>query len=307
MTTAQGTRWCFTLNNYTQAEHDLFKMLPAAEGGAADAWGDILRGGFATEVGDSGTPHLQGWVIFKTNRRMNALKKLCPRIHLELMKGSEQANFDYCNEEVGEPHFSYHEYGPPKESEQGKRTDLDETIEYIVQFGKRAAAIQHPGTYAKHYKGIDHVVALRQEEYKPPMIEGMFAWQKALADELLGEPDDRTIHWVFDREGGHGKTTLAKHLINFGAVILAGRIADMSFMYNKEPIVIFDLARADNIIDSEANAYYSFAEKLKNGCVVSTKYESKPKYFKPPHVVFFSNSPAPVGIWTADRLKQINL
>lgn len=301
----QGKRWCFTLNNYSDKELEMLKLMPSAADGG---WEGILRGGFAKEVGESGTPHLQGWVIFQSNKRLNTLKKLFPRIHLELMKGSEQQSFDYCNKTIGTPDYDYHSYGDPKQSEQGKRTELDEVIHAATTLGKRAAAAQDPGTYAKYHRGIDHVVELLLPEYKPPTIDGMFAWQKELFDLVDGDSDDRTIIWVEDRKGGQGKSTMARHLISTrDAVLLDGKPADMAFIYKSQPIVIFDIARADNVIDAACSALYGFAEKLKNGMIVSTKYESKTKYFKPPHVIFFSNSPPPYGIWTEDRLKHISL
>ena len=98
---------------------------------------------------------------------------------------------------------------------------------------------------------------------------------------------------------------MVRHLIcTRGAVQLEGKVADMAFMYNSEPIVCFDVTRAQAEVSDHL---YSFAEKLKNGSVISTKYETKAKHFAPPHVVFFANKDCPAGVFSADRIELIDL
>jgi hypothetical protein len=89
------------------------------------------------------------------------------------------------------------------------------------------------------------------------------------------------------------------------AIELDGKIADCAFSYASQPIVIFDLARPTDV--SLAKDLYIMAEKLKNGQLVSSKYQSKMKVFKVPHVLFFSNHAPPMGVWSADRLQHIVL
>jgi len=83
----QGKRWLFTLNNFT--EEDL-------------AWRDSLQGissyGIVgKEVGESGTPHLQGYVIWNGNKRLAGCKKEHPGAHWELARGSSNQNRTYCS------------------------------------------------------------------------------------------------------------------------------------------------------------------------------------------------------------------
>lgn len=51
------------------------------------------------ELGEQGTPHLQGYVYFKNARRLSTLKFVCQRVHWEVARGDAQQNFDYCSKD----------------------------------------------------------------------------------------------------------------------------------------------------------------------------------------------------------------
>lgn len=123
--------------------------------------------------------------------------------------------------------------------------------------------------------------------------------QASVIKMLEGKANDRNIIWIADVAGNIGKSRLATYLIKEkGAIELQGRIQDMAYLYEGEPIVVFDICRtqAENL-----KHLYSFAESLKNGRFVSTKYQSEQKVFDPPHVVFFANVHPEQGAWTDDR------
>jgi len=81
-------RWCFTLNNWT-AEDGSSIVLKFQEIGSVWVVGK--------EVGESGTPHLQGYIEFKNKCRPKNL--LCDRIHWEKAKGDKKQNYDYCSKD----------------------------------------------------------------------------------------------------------------------------------------------------------------------------------------------------------------
>lgn len=59
------------------------------------------------EVGDEGTPHLQGYLYFRTQRSFASMKKKLPGFHLEIRRGTHEQARDYCRkdgdfEEAGE-------------------------------------------------------------------------------------------------------------------------------------------------------------------------------------------------------------
>jgi len=82
-------KWCFTLNNWTIEER-------SAISSKIESLCD--RGGFGLEVGEKGTPHLQGWIEFKTKARPMQVFGI-PRIHWEGMKGTVQDSINYCSKD----------------------------------------------------------------------------------------------------------------------------------------------------------------------------------------------------------------
>ncbi len=104
-------RWCFTLNNYTEAEVAAL----TADQGASFTY--LL---FGKEVGDSGTPHLQGYFELAKRRGPRGLGASLPglaRAWLAAAKGTAEQNHTYCGKD-GDP-FSFGVAQAP-----GKRTDL---------------------------------------------------------------------------------------------------------------------------------------------------------------------------------------
>lgn len=95
MASGRGRGWCFTLNNYTESEVLALVAAPFKY---------LIYG---KEVGDSGTPHLQGYVHFvDTKTRGQAKRILGPRFHLESRKGSLDQAIEYCKKDG-----DFHEFG----------------------------------------------------------------------------------------------------------------------------------------------------------------------------------------------------
>lgn len=86
-----GKNWTFTLNNYT--DDDLMKY---------SAWvpDKCSYVAYSKEVGEEGTPHLQGYAsVTKKNQALSFMKKLCPRAHWEVMMGTFEHNEKYCSKQ----------------------------------------------------------------------------------------------------------------------------------------------------------------------------------------------------------------
>ncbi|QIM58708.1 replicase [Bat circovirus] len=138
---APAARWCFTLNNPTDEEK-------AQIAGIADEKVKYLIVG--EEVGDSGTPHLQGFINLRAKVRLQGLKQLLgPRAHCEKARGTDEDNKKYCGKdgkllvEKGEPHCK------------GKRTDLANAVRILLEEKSLAAvAAALPEVYVRNHRGL---------------------------------------------------------------------------------------------------------------------------------------------------------
>lgn len=84
---SQSKRWCFTLNNWTQAEYEAIVDTVCVY--------QIV----GKEIGESGTPHLQGYIVFKNAQRLVAVRRIAARAHWETAKGSTAQNVTYCGKD----------------------------------------------------------------------------------------------------------------------------------------------------------------------------------------------------------------
>lgn len=83
--------YCFTLNNYLEEDKTNFEK-----------WANCatIYWGYGEEVGESGTPHLQGFFKLKKKERITGLKKkLNERYHFAETKGSLESNIVYCSKD----------------------------------------------------------------------------------------------------------------------------------------------------------------------------------------------------------------
>lgn len=123
-------------------------------------------------------------------------------------------------------------------------------------------------------------------------------WQVKLKNILSLIPDNRSILWIWEEQGGVGKTMFAKHMAvrEKAIVVTSGSSKDVSYMIDDPKIIIFDFPRV-NI----ERVNYGLIECLKNGLITSPKYETSTKIFNCPHIVCFANSPPVVENMSRDR------
>lgn len=82
-------RWCFTFNNYSNDDLDFLVPKFQLE------CNKVIVG---KEVGESGTPHLQGYIEFKKKKRPLSVFE-SNRIHWEKAKRPADENFEYCSKD----------------------------------------------------------------------------------------------------------------------------------------------------------------------------------------------------------------
>ncbi len=82
-------RWLFVLNNYT--ENEISSIVPIIKD-------TCVLGIIGKEVGEKGTPHLQGYIEFKKKARPVGVFQN-KRIHFKPCKGNRKSNIDYCSKD----------------------------------------------------------------------------------------------------------------------------------------------------------------------------------------------------------------
>lgn len=156
----------------------------------------------------------------------------------------------------------------------------------------------------------DRIDNINQKKCKDPLENKVKnPMQNEVINIINDIPDDRTIHWFYDEEGGQGKTTLAKHLClsRNDILYLTGKSADMKYgIFNwlkkhKLHCVIMDFTRS-----TEGYVSYQGIEEIKNGIFYNTKYESEMCIFDNPHVIIFANFKPDLTALSFDRWHVVN-
>lgn len=185
--------WVFTLNNYTEEEvtfiNNLVTNVP-----------EVTYVSYGREVGESGTPHLQGHLELNKRLRFQQLKNLLfARIHLEVRKGTFEQAQEYV-EKDGEVST----FGERTSKGSGARTDLDQLAEDIRSGGsKRELAETYGKEFIKYARGIDNYFQMFSTK-RFEIFHGPFKWSH---------------NFLFDRSvilwgnAGIGKTEYAKYLL----------------------------------------------------------------------------------------------
>lgn len=131
---SQGKRWCFTLNNWTEQELNVLKELECKY---------LICG---REIGENGTPHLQGFVIFNANKRLNAARRISPRAHWELARGTNEQAAEYCKKEL-----NYVETGSlPRNTAQQAQDQKEVWADFIRSCKEGTSEVEHPGKHVKY-------------------------------------------------------------------------------------------------------------------------------------------------------------
>lgn len=162
---------CFTINNYTDQDQLDLKGNDKIK---------YLIYGF--EVGENGTPHLQGYLEIEKRCEITWYKKnIHKTAHFEPRRGSLEQAVNYCKKDG-----NFYEQGEAKVSNQGKRSDITLVKEII----KGGGTINDVIEVATSYQSIRTGEILLK--YRAP----------------LKEEYERKVYWFYGPTGA-GKTRVA--------------------------------------------------------------------------------------------------
>lgn len=276
-------RFCITLNNPTTPYPNLETFQNAK----------FLI--YQLEAGESGTPHLQIYLVLTRPTRYTRVVQQLPGCHIEGAKGNEQSNIKYCSKPEGRLEGPW-EFG--QRSQQGRRTDIQEYRDAILSNATDADLLERFPAQLARFPNFRSTVLLCSRAVEPEPLPSLRDWQKNAVALLDSPPDPRKIHWFYDSMGNTGKSALARHLVaTTGAFYCTGgKHVDILFAYLLQNIVIFDLPR-----DYEDKVPYNVIEQIKNGAIFVSKYASKTYFFKTPYVFIFCNFHPDKNKLSADR------
>ena len=163
-------RFCFTLNNYTPEEVSVLreKIAPFAK--------YLIYG---EEVGESGTPHLQGYIEVKTTCTVAGLQKkilgmqgFVSRYAVFACKGNAAQNIAYCSKSGVVWELGVRPKG------QGKRSDLEQVATMIMDENAslRDVAIAHPTSFMKYGNGFSKLINLVRMSKRVSRTRGLWCF-----------------------------------------------------------------------------------------------------------------------------------
>jgi len=292
-TMAYVKRWCFTLNNPSEGEKSSLVDLFESE--------HVSYAIVGREVGESGTPHLQGFVSFTDRKRLTSVKALMgDRAHFEATKGTDKQASDYCKKDG-----DYDEYGELQG--QGKRTDWDRYKDWLLSLDvpptESTICLQFPSLYGRYRTSALQMSRLLCQS--PLHVEGdLRPWQQDLEEALLNDPDARSIEWMVDEAGAAGKSWFVTYWFtkyrDETQMLRVGKRDDLAHAIDEtKKYYFFDVPRGGMEFFQ-----YSIVEMLKDRVLFSPKYDSCTKvlHFRP-HVVVFCNEHPDMDKLTPDRFK----
>jgi len=156
--------WCFTLNNYSFTEAATVLALP----GVQDVNTGVVYICYGQEVGENGTPHLQGYIEMAKQTRLSGMKKIIPRAHFEQRRGTQVQAIDYCKKDG-----KFFEAGEKKEQPDSKALNWDQiwadTVKGDLEAVPAKVRVNQYTTLKKI--AMDHVIVpedLTWDDKEPP-------------------------------------------------------------------------------------------------------------------------------------------
>ena len=203
----QSRTWCFTLNNYTDMDELLLKDLEKNY---------IVYG---REVGENGTPHLQGYIIWKRNYTLKQVKKVHATAHWEVAKAADAMN--YCMKDKN--------YYVEDNRKQGKRTDIHEAMKMALEGKMVEIREKFPAVWAKSRAALRF--APLERNWNPRPIE---SYEKPY------------VTWMWG-PSGTGKTRKVYDMHDWGDIWSVNIQNGFFIGYMGQPIVLFDDFRKDDV------------------------------------------------------------
>lgn len=253
--------WLWTWNNYEEIDVENLEKWCNKE---------CIEFNFQREIGENGTPHLQGFWNFKNARYFKSLKEIWGKMHIEKARNIDAAR-DYCKK---------------------PETRVGDTI----SGGSRS--VKDPLKNVELYGWQKEFIKICEEEPDNRTINWFYdeegcSGKTTLAKHLcLKYPDE-----VLYLSGGPANC-------KWGITSFLHNKVKSKLVRNDKNlrIAIFDFTRT-----VEDRVSYEALESVKNGIFFNTKYESMQVVFDCPHVMVFANFRPEMEKLSKDRWNIVDI
>lgn len=194
--------WCFTCNNYSI--DDINSLINCGHSYLI----------FGKEIGEKGTPHLQGYIEFDSGKTFESMKKINNRCWFGARAGNQQEAINYCKKDG-----DFQEFGSPKQ--QGKRSDI-EIVKEMVKENKNMKEI---------FNEVSSFQALKVAEIGLRLFESKRNWKSK-------------VTWCFGSSGA-GKSKYCYDVLKNKEVWWSGKNLKWWDGYDKHEYIVLDDFRAD--------------------------------------------------------------
>lgn len=204
--------WRFTLNNYLDDDVQLFQRWEP----------EVTRMTVSKETGESGTPHLQGFITFRRTYRLQGLKKLHPRAHWEMAIADQDCLYEMKDKSEVVINVD--------NRQQGKRNDIDLTLDSIRDGASvRDLWVNHTSAMVRYSRGFIQAHQILNQR-STASVHTEWRWPKitdfSKSIILVGPP-------------GIGKTEYAK--MHFSNALMVSHMDDLlRFLPGTHDGIIFD-------------------------------------------------------------------
>jgi hypothetical protein len=233
--------WIITLNNPTDEEIEALKT--------AVGHSNVVNASMALEVGENGTPHIQGWLRFQNGKTLSATKKFLgsKRYHLEQQYGSDYDAWFYTRKDGN---ILIEKGDHPKEGE--KLDSKWAIINRLISDGADLLTIleRYPDT-------IRQIGQLKQLIYEHSHTAQMSEWR------------DLDVTYIYG-DSGTGKTRYVMDTYGYDKVYRVTDKKNPFDGYQGQEIIVFEEFRSSFMLDEMLNYLDGYPIQLP--CRYANKY-----------------------------------
>ena len=189
---------------------------------------------------------------------------------------------------------------------------------YQIELGKQIFNIIDEGVVREESLTSDKRKALMLYRKTKPTIDikdvHLRPWQQTLT-KMISTPTERTVFWIIGSKGNEGKSWFQGYLETFYGYARVVRLelsntsSNILHALSKRPLSTTDIFLFnDTRGTSDVSQNYSILENIKDGCAISTKYNSEIIKFKTPNtVVVFTNNKPDTSRLSSDRWRVYSI